>query len=255
MVEDLKRQPLPPPHPELLKYFEPPKKLVKKARGAIEEAKTAFKVKEGEPTTTLLRHHADRLSILVPKRVARARKDGHVHARDDGDDTLLLEALPPRKKVKQSQTQSQAGKYEQESPKVSKSQSQLASQKRKPAESGSETEPESDAEELLLDKKPKEPPETEDDDDDEGILPTPEQSVLAEESFKEPGRIISTARPLEDFRENLRQGDLVTKSVEDLAYVIKKIVGQPFASKRNDELFECLRALRDVAVQVSDPRL
>ena len=27
---------------------------------------------------------------------------------------------------------------------------------------------------------------TEDDDDDEGILPTPEQSVLAEESFEEP---------------------------------------------------------------------
>ena len=46
-VTDLKRQPLPPPHPDLLKYFEPPAKLLKKARAAIDGARTAFKVKEG----------------------------------------------------------------------------------------------------------------------------------------------------------------------------------------------------------------
>ena len=48
IVEDLNRQPLPPPHPELLKYFNPPRKVVKRARRAIEAAKEAFNVKEGE---------------------------------------------------------------------------------------------------------------------------------------------------------------------------------------------------------------
>jgi ATP-dependent DNA helicase 2 subunit 2 len=48
VVTDLNKQPVPPPHPELLKYFEPPRRVLKKAKKAIEEAKNAFKVREGE---------------------------------------------------------------------------------------------------------------------------------------------------------------------------------------------------------------
>lgn len=48
IVQDLNRQPLPPSHPELLKYFNPPRKVVKRARGVIEAARTAFNVKEGK---------------------------------------------------------------------------------------------------------------------------------------------------------------------------------------------------------------
>jgi len=48
VVNDITTNPLPPPHPELLKFFEPPKRVVKRARDAIEECKAAFKVKEGK---------------------------------------------------------------------------------------------------------------------------------------------------------------------------------------------------------------
>jgi ATP-dependent DNA helicase 2 subunit 2 len=47
VVQDLASNPLPPPHPELLKYFEPSKKVLKRAREALEECKTTFKVKQG----------------------------------------------------------------------------------------------------------------------------------------------------------------------------------------------------------------
>ncbi|KAH9949516.1 SPOC domain-like protein [Amylocystis lapponica] len=59
IVTDLTTHPLPPPHPELLKYFEPPRRVLKRARTAIEECTRAFRVRE------------------VPKKVTRARKDGH----------------------------------------------------------------------------------------------------------------------------------------------------------------------------------
>lgn len=47
VVSDITKHPLPPPHAELTKYFEPPPKVVKKAKSAIEECKSAFNVKEG----------------------------------------------------------------------------------------------------------------------------------------------------------------------------------------------------------------
>ena len=47
-MQDLNTHPLPPPHPELLKYFEPPRRVLKRARGAIEDCKKTFKVREGQ---------------------------------------------------------------------------------------------------------------------------------------------------------------------------------------------------------------
>jgi ATP-dependent DNA helicase 2 subunit 2 len=47
VVDDLQSQPLPPPHPELTKYFEPPRRVLKRAREATAECAKAFKVKEG----------------------------------------------------------------------------------------------------------------------------------------------------------------------------------------------------------------
>ena len=46
VVNDITTNPLPPPHPELLKYFEPPKKVLKRAKGPLAECKNVFKVKE-----------------------------------------------------------------------------------------------------------------------------------------------------------------------------------------------------------------
>lgn len=65
-----------------------------------------------------------------------------------------------------------------------------------------------------------------------------------------PGRIIGTTDPLKDFRKNLEHGDVVSKAVEDMGYVISEIVMKPFAWRRTDELLECLRETRNVALQV-----
>jgi ATP-dependent DNA helicase 2 subunit 2 len=47
IVEDLVADPLPPPDPELTKYFEPPKKVLKRANEAVDQCKTAFAIKKG----------------------------------------------------------------------------------------------------------------------------------------------------------------------------------------------------------------
>jgi hypothetical protein len=47
VVEDLIAEPLPPPHPELTKYFEPPKKVLKRANEVVDQCKTTFAIKKG----------------------------------------------------------------------------------------------------------------------------------------------------------------------------------------------------------------
>ncbi|KIP04439.1 hypothetical protein PHLGIDRAFT_15192 [Phlebiopsis gigantea 11061_1 CR5-6] len=221
IVQDLNRQPLPPPHPELLKYFNAPRKVVKRARGAIEAARTAFNVKE------------------VPKRVVRGRRDGHVRARDDGDDALLLDKQP-NKRIKLSKTQSQV---------LSRTQADAsAKSQQKNVTDDSETEPEDDEQDLLLNQKfkgssrPSSPT-------DEDRLPTPSQTPVPNDDGRAPGRIIGTVAPLTDFNKNIAHGDLVTKAVEDLAFVIRTVVLRPFSASRVDEMLECMQALRKVCLE------
>jgi len=200
VVQDVASNPLPPPHPELLKYFDPPKKVLKRAKDALEECKTSFKVKQ------------------VPKKVTRQRKDGHVRARDDDEEMLLLDAKPPKRTASQSQAQTSPSK--------------------KPVAADSDTD-DSDADESP-DKKLK----------NGQPLPTPERSVSpAIDPGRAPGRIIGTTYPLQDFRKNISQGDVVSKAVEDLGFVIKEIMMKPFSSRRNDELLECVAVFRDTALK------
>jgi ATP-dependent DNA helicase 2 subunit 2 len=154
--------------------------------------------------------------VQVPKRVTRQRKDGHVRAREENDDEmLLLDAQPPKRTASQSQAQ--------------------ASPSKKFLKVDSDT----------------------DDDDDESsskkgqTLPTPARSISpAIDPGRAPGRIIGTTYPLKDFQKNISQGDVVSKAVEDLGFVIKEIVMKPFSSRRNDELLECMTTFRDTALQV-----
>src|SRR6202035_3223676 len=97
VVSDLNSNPLPPPHPELLKYFEPPRKMLKKAKPVIEECQRAFNVKEGLYFSTfhLLFNLTLSFCFIVPKKVARQRKDGHVHAKGDDDEMILLDRKLP----------------------------------------------------------------------------------------------------------------------------------------------------------------
>ncbi|KAI5986333.1 SPOC like C-terminal domain-containing protein [Pisolithus albus] len=205
VVPDLAAYPLPPPHPELTKYFEPPKRVLKRARQSFEACKEAFKVKE------------------VPRKAPKARKDGHVRAADEDEDMILLDRKGPARKRPDAQisTPSLAGP------------SQVP---KKRAASDSETETESEDERLPLPKAfSKAGPS----------LPTPTASPEPElDPQRAPGRIIGSTFPLKDFRVNLSRGDVVTKAVEDMGTVIREIVGRPFAGRRKDEMLECLRALR-----------
>jgi hypothetical protein len=47
IVEDLVADPLSPPHPELTKYLEPSKKVLKRANEAVDQCKTAFAIQKG----------------------------------------------------------------------------------------------------------------------------------------------------------------------------------------------------------------
>ncbi|KAI0757614.1 SPOC domain-like protein [Daedaleopsis nitida] len=219
IVQDLNRQPLPPPHPELLKYLEPPRRVLKRAREATEECQKTFNVRE------------------VPKKVTRVRKDDHVRADDEDEEMLLLDQTGPgRAGASQSQRRTQAKS-------ISESQSQV--KEKKPAADDSETEEED--EELLLDAVPARKPAR-----DHAPLPTPARSMSPDEvidRMRAPGRIVGLSFPLEDFQKNISRGDVVTKAVEDLAVAIKEIIHKPFASRRFDEMVECMHELRKVALE------
>ena len=167
------------------------------------------------------------------------RKDEHVRARDDDDEMLLLDAKGPGR----------AGPSQSQRPTQSQSQSQSQQQKKKDdaASDGSvtEEEPEED-EELLLDAVPARKPK---DDAGRTSLPTPSPEPVIDR-MRAPGRIVGLSFPLEDFRQNIARGDVVTKAVEDLAFVIKEVVTQPFASRRFDEMIGCMQELRKVALEV-----
>lgn len=46
-VTDLRFNPLPPPHPEITKYFEPPRKVQKRAKASLATCKEVFNIKQG----------------------------------------------------------------------------------------------------------------------------------------------------------------------------------------------------------------
>ncbi|KAI6022554.1 SPOC domain-like protein [Pisolithus marmoratus] len=208
VVPDLATYPLPPPHPELTKYFEPPKRMVKRAKQSLEACKEVFKVKE------------------VPRKVPKARKDGHVHAADEDEDMILLDRKGPAKKRPDGQIPTPSRVGPSQVPK-------------KRAASDSETESEDEG---LL------PPKAV----SKGSpgLPTPTASPEPElDPQRASGRIIGNTFPLKDFRTNLSRGDVVTKAVEDMGTVIREILERPFAGRRKDEMIECLRVLRETCLK------
>ncbi|KAL0065660.1 ATP-dependent DNA helicase yku80 [Marasmius tenuissimus] len=244
IVDDIATNPVPPPHPETTKYFEPPKKVVKAAKEPLERCREKFKVKH------------------IQKEVKRNRKDGHVHANDDDDDVLLLDRKPSR--PTQSQSQSQV-RLTQASP------SGKGKEKATQDAEDSVTEDESDEEELLLPKLPAKEKDKEPADKPKSRqpLPTPARSLspLAQRPPEKPrsrsgrgkvdadidrgvasGRIIGNTYPLEDFNANLEKGDVVSKAVEDLGTVIEEVVMRPFANRRTKEMIECMRAMRQTAM-------
>ena len=167
----------------------------------------------------------------VPKKLTKARKDGHVHAQDEDDNLLLLD----RKKVPEKSFMHVA-------------EASSSSSKTKVNANAEDSETEDDDEDLLLNKKPSTPlPQTK----DMAPLPTPARSLSPQvDPGRAPNRIIGTTYPLKDFQKNIAQGDVVTKAVEDLSAVITEIVMRPFASRRKSELLECMAVLRKTSLEV-----
>jgi ATP-dependent DNA helicase 2 subunit 2 len=60
--------------------------------------------------------------------------------------------------------------------------------------------------------------------------------------------IVGLTAPLEDFRANLKVGDLVSKAVADMAVVILDVIEKPFGGRRAAEMIECMKAMREVCV-------
>ncbi|EJD55401.1 SPOC domain-like protein [Auricularia subglabra TFB-10046 SS5] len=65
-----------------------------------------------------------------------------------------------------------------------------------------------------------------------------------------PVRIIGNEYPLRDFRKNVkRRGDIISDLVEEFGQVILEIVMANFASRRHDEMIECLKEYRNLALK------
>ncbi|KAG7096429.1 hypothetical protein E1B28_003866 [Marasmius oreades] len=233
IVDNIETNPVPPPHPETIQFFEPPNKVIKASKQALETCQEKFKVKH------------------IQKEAKRARKDGHVHATADDDDVLLLDRKPS--KLAPSQSQVRITKDVETSPSSSKG------KKKAPVQGeDSATEDDSD-EELLLEKRsPDEPKSLQ-------PLPTPARSLsppskrpgnkprskkvdVDMDRGVAPGRIIGNTYPLEDFKANTEKGDVVTKAVEDLGAVIEEVVFRPFAHRRTEEMIECMKLMRKTAM-------
>uniref|UniRef100_A0A8H7Y8Y4 ATP-dependent DNA helicase II subunit 2 n=1 Tax=Psilocybe cubensis TaxID=181762 RepID=A0A8H7Y8Y4_PSICU len=226
VVKDVVEYPVPPPHPETTKYFEPPKRVLRRAKEAIEECKNAFNVKQ------------------VPKRTARTKKDEFSRAADGNEEAALLAKFlgPASSRDKETQAQSQMNVVEAEP-----SHPQLSV--RSDDAEASETEDEDEESAMAVDMKKPATPLPEASSSSRPPLPTPARSMSPNAEDNSPARIISNARPLEDFKENIAQGDVVSKAVKDLAEVVVEEVLKPFATRRADEMVECMVVLRKTCLE------
>ncbi|KAF9259906.1 ku80-like protein [Marasmius fiardii PR-910] len=232
IVDDIQTNPVPPPHPETIQFFEPPKKALKASKQALDTCREKFKVRQ------------------VQRETKRTRKDGHVHATEDDDEVLLLDRKPSR--LAPSQSRAMIANEVETSPSKGR--------QKAPAED-SETEDDSD-EELLLPAKGNENSKPK----SHQPLPTPARSLSPPSKRSDakkprskkvdpdidrgvaPGRIIGNTYPLEDFKANIEKGDVVTKAVEDLGAVIEEVVFRPFAHRRTREMIECMQLMRQTAM-------
>jgi len=174
--------------------------------------------------------HAD--SVPVVKAVRR-RKNDHVFAKDADDEMLLLDSAPvPGRRADQAHTQSPHA-------------SSPEKQRRLAKKNGSETEDEEDH--LLLGAVTAPDPDS----TNASALPTPNRSMSPDLEIdeREEGRIIGFSYPLEDWRRNLAEGDVVSKAVEDMGYAIREIVNRPFAERRHGEMIECMREMRETCLR------
>ncbi|KAG8851859.1 ATP-dependent DNA helicase II subunit 2 [Tulasnella sp. 330] len=240
IVNDLVKDPLPPPHPELTRYFQCPGPVRDKAKKSLEKLKKVLDVK------------------LVPPKVAGKKKVNVVDATEHvGEDFSVADLLGE---------DSSGASIE---PSASLASLSLKGQAKHASVRGKATR---DAKRLSDNGN-----DTEDDDDDGLVppmgstrpaqkpkpqLPTPSKSPAAKKSPPKsrtraeadirPGRIIGNAFPLDDFKSNLERGDVVSKALQDMGDVITEIVEESFSTQRYDEALSCMKEMRNTALQEDD---
>ena len=238
VITDLTTNPLPAPHPELTKYMRPPTGVVKRAAEAINNCRNAMGVQKGESPFPEFNprpvHHTDNISVV---KATRRRKNDHVLAKDADDEMLLLNLAPvPSRQPNHPYTRSPQA-------------SSLVKQRRPTEESGSETEDEDNL--LLVGVKPATTTALDPDSPDAALPATPDRSASPDLEIdeREEGRIIGFSYPLDDWRKNLAGGDVVSKAVDDMGYVIREIINRPFAERRHEEMIECMREMRETCLR------
>jgi len=186
--------------------------------------------------------------LAVPKRVGKARKGGHAHAQEEDDNMLLLDRKQPS-----AATQSPTKKASMNVIQASPSSPRKGKAPIRNVDDSDTEEDDEDEGQMLLDKKKAStpvPPSKKNE-----SLPTPARSVSPEiDPGRAPGRIIGNTYPLKDFKKNIAQGDVVTKAVQDLGEVIGEVLMRPFASRRLEEMVECMKVLRKTSLEVRFPR-
>ncbi|KAF8575921.1 ku80-like protein [Ramaria rubella] len=227
ITSDLSKNPLPPPHPELTKYFDPPPKVLKRAHGAIEDCIKVFKIKQ------------------APPRATKRRKDGHVAGEDNDEDLIDLGApvtpqeapILPSPQVSPRRTTN----IDADSATEGESDDDKAEKPTHPSVLGNAL-----PREPMTPVNPKSLPQL------NPALPTPARSPASlsptPDPGRAPGRIIGNTSPLQDFKQNIKEGDVVSQAVRDLGEVIKEVITKPFASRRHGEMLECLKEMRHVAL-------
>jgi ATP-dependent DNA helicase 2 subunit 2 len=223
IVPNLIDHPVPLPHPELTRYFDSPSKLIKKSRQPLEECKRVFGI------------------APVPKKVAKRKAEMHVAAKDDDDDLILA----PSKKFRRISPGHEASTAPTNDP-VDKNVSSVGDQ-----HNLSETESETGDDNRQEDAKMGVLPGQHEQRSTEVLVPRSSgagSDVIIDHAVPK-GRIVGSIYPLDDFKVNLNSGDVVTKAVEDLAFIVQEIALQPFAERRHDELVECLKEMRNVCLR------
>ncbi|KAG8876714.1 ATP-dependent DNA helicase II subunit 2 [Tulasnella sp. 332] len=239
-VNDLEKDPLPPPHPELTRYFQSPEHVRDKAKKSLETLKKVLDVK------------------LVPPKVAGKKKVNIVDATEHiGEDFSVADLLE-----EDSSGASSIG------PSASLASLSLKGQANHvsvgwdmPRDTGQPSNNDSDIEEdnhgpvtPTRSIKPAQRPNQQ--------LFTPSTSPATKNSPPKlrtrgeadirPGRIIGNAFPLDDFKNNLERGDIVSKALQDMGAVIMEIVGESCSMRRYDEMLSCMKEMRSTALQEDD---
>ncbi|KAG8984122.1 ATP-dependent DNA helicase II subunit 2 [Tulasnella sp. JGI-2019a] len=244
IVTDLEKDPLPPPHPELTRYFQSPEPVREKAKKSLETLRKVLDVK------------------LVPPKVKGKKKVNIVDATEHigeefsvadllGEDPSEAEPIEPSASLASLSLKGDAS-HASAGEKVVRNSKQKDNR-------GSDTEDEDDdAGPPTRSTKPRPMPQpkpqlpTPSKSPADAVKKSPPKSRTRVETDIRPGRIIGNAFPLDDFRNNLERGDVVSKALQDMGVVITEIVEESFSTQRYDEAISCMKEMRDTALKEDD---